>query len=90
VFDLTLQSSATTITLTNVATSGTSKAATIILRQPSATGNTVSFANTINWTNAEVPVLASGIAKKLDIITIVAVGGQIFFGAHSMANVTYP
>jgi hypothetical protein len=90
VFDLTLQSSTTTITFTNAATSGFSKPATLILRQPSSSANTVTFANTINWSDNEVPVLSSGIAKKLDIITVMSLNGAIFFGSHVMANVSYP
>lgn len=88
IFDLTLQSSATTITFTNAPPSGTAIPVTLILRQPSTAGNTVSYANTVQWSNGEVPVLSSGIANKLDIVTFYTVnGGSIFYGGHALANV---
>jgi hypothetical protein len=91
VFDLTLSrsgGSTTTITFTNAPASGNLISATLILRQSAASGNTVSFANTIQWSNAEEPVLASGIANKLDTITLFTVnGGLTYYGAHALANV---
>jgi hypothetical protein len=91
VFDLTLSrsgGSTTTITFTNAPASGNLVSATLILRQSSTSGNTVTFANTVYWSNAEEPVLASGIANKLDTITLFTVnGGTTYYGAHALANV---
>jgi hypothetical protein len=59
-----------------------------LLRQSSTAGNTVTYANTVRWSNGEEPVLASGIANKLDVVTLLTVdGGNTFFGSHAMANV---
>ena len=90
IFDLTLQNANVAITFINAASSGNSTPITLVLRQPSVTANVVYFANTVNWSNAEVPVLASGIANKLDIITLVTFNnGTSYFGGHSFANVSY-
>ena len=90
IFDFTLQAATVTITFTNAAASGNSHPVTLLLRQPGTAGNTVAYANTVNWSNAEEPTLASGIASRLDIISLVTVdGGTTFFASHSMANVAY-
>jgi hypothetical protein len=88
VFDLTARFSSTAITFTNAPISGNSFGITLIIRQPGTAANTVTFANTVYWSNGEVPTLSSGIANKADIITLMTVnGGSTFFGAHAMANV---
>ena len=90
IFDYTLQAATVAITFTNAPASGNAFPITLILRQPGTAANLVTFANTVNWSSAEVPTLASGIASRLDIISIITVdGGSVFFGAHSMANVAY-
>jgi hypothetical protein len=87
IFDLTLQSNVT-ITFSDAPPSGTAIPVTLILRQPSTDGNTVTYSNTVYWSNAEEPVLSSGIAGKLDVITLYSVdGGSIFYGGHALANV---
>lgn len=88
VFDLTARFSSTAITFTNAPASGTSFGITLIIRQPGTAANVVTFANTVYWSNGEVPTLSSGIANKADIISLITVnGGSTFFGAHAMANV---
>lgn len=85
-FDLTLGSSALTLTLINAAASGNTHPVTIMFRQGVPGGNTVTFANTILWSNGEVPVLATG-NSKVDVITLFTVnGGTTYFGAHALAN----
>ena len=88
VFDLTARFSSTAITFTNAPVSGNSFGVTLIIRQPGTAANVVTFANTVYWSNGEVPTLSSGIANKADIISLITVnGGSTFFGAHAMANV---
>ena len=90
IFDLTLQASTVAITFTNVAASGKSSPITLIVRQPGTAANLVTFSNTVYWSNAEVPTLASGIANKLDVISLFTLNnGTSYFGAHAMANVSY-
>ena len=88
VFDLTIQAATTTITFINAAVAGNAHSITLILRQPSTTGNLVAFSNTVKWSNGELPVLSAGIANKLDVITLLTVdGGTSYFASHAMANV---
>jgi len=90
IFDLTLQNANVGITFSNAPASGNAFPITLILRQPSATANVVYYPNTVNWSSGEAAVLSSGIANKLDIVSLLTVdGGTIFFAAHSMANVSY-
>jgi hypothetical protein len=88
IFDLTLEVGSYALTFANAPSPGVAQSITVILRQPSTTGNVVTYANTVKWSNGEVPVLSSGIANKLDILTFITVdGGITFYGAHAMANV---
>ena len=91
IFDLTLSriaGSSTTLTFEKAPLSGNLISVTLILRQSAAAGNTLSYANTVRWSNGEEPVLASGIANKLDTITLFSVdGGTTFYGSRAMANV---
>jgi hypothetical protein len=90
IFDLTLQNANVAITFINAPDSGNAFPITLVLRQPSTAANVVNYSNTVYWSNAEVPTLASGIANKLDIVSILTFnGGSTYFGAHSMANVSY-
>jgi hypothetical protein len=91
IFDLTLSriaGSSTTLTFERAPLSGNLMSVTLIVRQSSSSGNTLSFANTVKWSNGEEPVLSSGISGKLDVLTLMTVdGGTTFFGSHAMANV---
>lgn len=88
VFDLTLKNANVAITFINSPTTGNSVSATVLLRQPSITANGFTISNTVKWSNGEIPVLSSGIANKLDILTFISVdGGTTFYGAHAMANI---
>lgn len=84
---ITLSNANVRITFTNVPAANIAQPVTLILRQPGTAANVVNFANTIHWSNGEVPVLSSGIANKQDVLTFISVGGNIFFGAHALANV---
>jgi hypothetical protein len=91
IFDLTLAriaGSSTTLTFTRAPLSGNLISVTLIVRQSAAAGNTLSYANTVRWSNGEEPVLSTGTAGKLDTITLFSVdGGTTFYGSHAMANV---
>jgi hypothetical protein len=91
IFDLTLAriaGSSTTLTFEKAPLTGNLFSVTLIVRQSSAAGNTLSYANTVKWSNGEEPVLATGTSGKLDVITLLTVdGGTTFFGSHAMANV---
>lgn len=88
IFDITLANANVRITFTNAPAANIAYPITLILRQPSTSANTVNFANTVYWSNGEFPVLSSGTANKIDILTLYTVnGGTIFYGAHALANV---
>jgi hypothetical protein len=91
IFDLTLSrvaGTSTALTFEKAPLSGNLFSVTLLLRQSSTAGNTVTYANTVKWSNGEEPVLASGISGKLDVVTLLTVdGGTTFFGSHAMANV---
>jgi len=91
IFDLTLArvaGTSTALTFEKAPVTGNLFSVTLIVRQSAAAGNTLSYANTVKWSNGEEPVLASGTSGKLDVITLLTVdGGTTFFGSHAMANV---
>lgn len=87
IFDVTLSNANTTITFINPASNGNVQSVTMIYRQPGTTANVINHGNTVIWSNGEVPVLASGIAGRLDVVTYMSLGGGIYIGAHSLANV---
>jgi len=44
----------------------------------------------VYWSNAENPTLSSGIANKLDVLSLFTLNnGTTYFGAYAMANVSY-
>ena len=87
VFDISLKNANVAITFINAPANGNVVTATVLLRQPSTTANGFTVANTVKWSNGEIPVLASGTANKVDILTFMTVdGGTTFYGAHAMAN----
>ena len=87
IFDITDSVANLTITFANAPASGNSYAVTLLIHQPSITANGFTMSNTVKWSNGEIPVLASGTAGKVDILTFITVdGGTTFYGAHAMAN----
>jgi len=88
IFDITVCVANLAITFANAAANANAMPVTLILHQPSTAANGFNMSNTVKWSNGEVPVLASGLANKADIITFMTIdGGTTFYGAHSMANV---
>lgn len=88
IFDITLRNSNTTIAFSNPALAGNMSSFTLILRQPGTVANVVNFQNTMGWSFGEVPVLTSGIAGRVDVISGFTVnGGVSYLGTQAMANV---
>ena len=87
IFDITLTVN-TTITFTNVSTSGYARPITLIVRQPaSSAGKTLVVANA-KYTDGVAPVLSTGV-NQIDVLTYWSPnGGTSFFGTFAMANVS--
>jgi hypothetical protein len=86
IFDITLGNNVT-FTFTNPPASGTSKSATIILRQD-GTGNRLATFTNANFTDGVAPILSTG-ANQIDVLTFFTLnGGSFWFGTFAMANVS--
>lgn len=87
IFDIIVCVANLTVTFANAPANANAMPVTLILHQPATTANGFTMSNTVKWSNAEIPVLSSGIANKTDIVTFMTLdGGTNFYGAHAMAN----
>lgn len=87
VFDITLANTVThdiTIQFAHALTTGKAQPIKLILRQSAAVANSVTFANTIKWSNNVQPTLSNGGVGNVDIIQLVTVdGGLTFIGSQT-------
>lgn len=85
IFHLTIASN-TTISFVNPASSGSTKAITLILERDGTSGRTVSF-NNVRWTDGNLPELTTT-ANSIDVLNFFSInGGSWYFGSFSLADV---
>jgi cytoskeletal protein CcmA (bactofilin family) len=82
VFTLTLAAS-TTLTFTNVPSSGSVCYVTLVITQDGTGSRNPSFSPTPRWTDSSAPTLSG--ANKIDVLTFLCVAGS-FYGSYAMAN----
>jgi len=84
--DITLANNAN-LTFQNCGNSGNVTSFTLMVRQTANGSNTLSYANTIKWSDNQVPVLSIG-ANTADVLHFFTYnGGTIWWGAQVHANI---
>ena len=86
IFELTMNSSITSLTISNPPSSGEAYSFTVIVKQDGTGSRTISWPASVKFPNASTPTLTTT-PNKVDILNFITTdGGTTYYGALSLAN----
>ena len=86
IFELTMNSSITSLTISNPPSSGEAFSFTVIVKQDATGSRTISWPASVKFPNGSTPTLTTT-ANKVDILNFITTdGGTTYYGALSLAN----